>query len=233
MRLSLLALLEGMIREGTANWECSAFIAASCERIIRTIVVPNLIWKVGRVEATVRKVALAACYGLLKAGAARPEALYKSAGELVPLVASHLDDSDVSPRLMSCYCLTVIFERLRGAFGEQALLEIYPKLLKRLDDSNDDVRIAVCATLVMFLQCAATTACYRGTMIDYTLDQLFIHLDDPDDNIQENIEIVIIQASKIDKDLVEKKAERNRTTHRTPMMCDRILAEVRGFEILE
>ena len=33
--------------------------------------------------------------------------------------------------------------------------ELYPKLLKRLDDSSDGVRIVVCGTLESFLQCAA------------------------------------------------------------------------------
>jgi hypothetical protein len=49
---------------------------------------------------------------------------------------------------------------LRGAFGEQAVHELYPKLLKRLDDSSDQVRLAACATIEMFLQCAPPKA-YR------------------------------------------------------------------------
>lgn len=82
----------------------------------------------GRVEATVRKVALALCYGLLKAGAVQSETLFSTAAELVPLIVSHLDDSEVTPRQMACLCVTVLFERLRGAFSEQSIHEIYPKL---------------------------------------------------------------------------------------------------------
>jgi hypothetical protein len=115
---------------GTANWECSQHIAAASGTIIKRVIVPNLVWRVGRVEATVRKVALALCYGILKAGAVKPDTLFSTAAELVPLVVSHLDDSEVTPRQMACLCVTVLFERLRGVFSEQSIHEIYPKLGK-------------------------------------------------------------------------------------------------------
>lgn len=75
-----------------------------------------------------RKVALALCYGILKAGAVPTETLFSTAAELVPLIVSHLDDSEVTPRQMACLCVTVLFERLRGVFSEQSIHEIYPKL---------------------------------------------------------------------------------------------------------
>ena len=75
-----------------------------------------------------RKVALALCYGILKAGAVLPETLFSTASQLVPLVVSHLDDTEVTPRQMACLCATVLFERLRGVFSEQSIHEIYPKL---------------------------------------------------------------------------------------------------------
>ncbi len=52
-------------------------------------------------EATVRKVALALAYGILKAGAVKEQTLFATAGELVPLIVSHLDDSEVC----LCCCL--------------------------------------------------------------------------------------------------------------------------------
>lgn len=107
---------------------------------------------------------------------------------MVPAVVSHLDDHyDVSLRQISCYCLTILFERLRGAFGEAAISDLYPKLLKRLDDSSDVIRIAISYTLEMFMACGANHKCYSSTMVDYTLDQCFIHLDDINPVIQVRI----------------------------------------------
>lgn len=232
IRLSFMALLEGMIRDASSNWECSAFISQASQLLIKEIVVPNLIWRVGRVEATIRKVALAVCYGILKAGAVQTETLFNIAMEIVPLLVGHLDDSEVTPRLMACLGLAVIFERLRGVFSDQAIREMYPKIIARLDDSSDDVRVAICTTLDKFLLCGVSKNCYTGTLIDYILDQLFIHLDDPNPNIQQAVFNTIVTASNVDKGLVIKKAESNRLSHRSPVLCDKVIIEVQGFEIL-
>ena len=73
---------------------------------------------------------------------------------------------------------------------------------------------------------------FKGTMIDYTLDQLFIHLDDGDVGIQEAVFKVVLVASEVDKALVEKKVELNRSNHRNPVMCDRVEAALQGYEIV-
>jgi hypothetical protein len=75
--------------------------------------------------------------------------------------------------------------------------------------------------------------CFSGTTLDYTLDQLFIHLDDTLKNMQIAVYNVIIIASKLDKLLVIQKATGNRLSQRTTEMCDKILYEIQGFEILE
>jgi hypothetical protein len=46
VRLSLLALLEGMIRSGSMDWECSPYMAEAADSIIRLGLIPNLVWKV-------------------------------------------------------------------------------------------------------------------------------------------------------------------------------------------
>ena len=64
---------------------------------------------------------------------------------------------------------------------------MYPELLKRLDDSSDEIRIAVARTFLAYFDCfrggydvglyrAHLEAIYRG---------LLLHLDDPDKSIQE------------------------------------------------
>jgi len=225
VRLSLLALLESIVRVGASNWQCGRFVGEACGDILAKAVIPNLVWRVGRVEATIRKVALAVCHGLLRAGAAQGEAVFKAAPQLVPLLASNLDDHEAGPRAMSCMCLTVCFERLKGAFGDDAVRELYPKLLKRLDDSSDQVRTLVCDALEHFLVCAPAQ-CYKGTVIDYTLDQLFIHLDDGDQSVQEAVLKVVLKAAEIDKQLVQKKADLNRHNHRDPTRCDEVLRKL-------
>ena len=225
-RLSMLALLETMLRAGSSDWECSAHISACCDMLVEKVFIPNLVWRAGRVESVARKVTLTATHGLLKAGAVGPQSLYKHAPHVVPLLASEMEDSDASSRHLSCLCLSIVFERLRGGFGEQAILDLYPRLLKRLDDSDDIIRMAVCDTFKPFMLCAPKEV-YRGTMITYTLDQLFIHLDDPDPKIQKCIFDVLLHiAEHVDTPLVLKKANANVQTHRSPVMCEAVIRAV-------
>eukprot|EP00595_Chromulina_sp_UTEXLB2642_P000461 CAMPEP_0196762678 /NCGR_PEP_ID=MMETSP1095-20130614/2528_1 /TAXON_ID=96789 ORGANISM="Chromulina nebulosa, Strain UTEXLB2642" /NCGR_SAMPLE_ID=MMETSP1095 /ASSEMBLY_ACC=CAM_ASM_000446 /LENGTH=64 /DNA_ID=CAMNT_0042114197 /DNA_START=1709 /DNA_END=1900 /DNA_ORIENTATION=+ len=44
IRLSLLALIEGMIRAGSLDWECGQYMSYAAEPIIKNIIIPNLIW---------------------------------------------------------------------------------------------------------------------------------------------------------------------------------------------
>ena len=70
---------------------------------------------------------------------------------------------------------------------------MFPDLLKRLDESSDDVRIACCQTFEAYLSCfhdyqpglyrAHYEAIYRG---------LLIHLDDPERSIQEAVLGVLV-----------------------------------------
>lgn len=229
IRLQMLALLEELIRGGSQNWECGTYITAASKDIIEGIFLPNLVWRSGKVESTIRKVALAGCYGMLKAGATPTETLFAVAPSLVPLLTSALDDtySDGSQsRFMACIGLSVMFERLRGSFGDQSVREIYPQLLKRLDDSDDTVRIAICGTLGAFFL-AAKPAEFAGTPIDYSLDQLFIHLDDSNTDMQEAVAKVLIEsASTVDRALVLRKAEQSKLSHRSPHLCDKVIAAV-------
>ena len=75
---------------------------------------------------------------------------------------------------------------------------------------------------------AASPGAYSGTALDYTLDQLFIHLDDPDPAIQAVVYDVVRVGAALNKDLVWKKAHENLATHRTTTMCDRLIKELRG-----
>ena len=200
--------------------------------ILEHVIIPNLVWRVGKVEATIRKVALAICYGIFKAGAVTKETLFNSAKLLVPLIVSHLDDTELSPRLMSCYCLQILFTRLQNCFSDQAVHEIYPKLLKRLDDSNDEVRLAICKTLQAFFQ-SSPKEHFKGTLIDYSLDQLFIHLDDPDIVIQNEIYTTILSTKElVTKDAMLNKIDKNIITHRTPTQCEKLKVIIQGYEIL-
>ena len=77
-------------------------------------------------------------------------------------------------------------------------------------------------------------AYYQGTLIDYTLDQLFIHLDDPSPLIQQEIFTTIVSLKDVVSsiDMILKKVDINMQTHRSPVYCERLRNEIQWYEIL-
>lgn len=105
---------------------------------------------------------------------------------------------------------------------EEPVHQLYSDLLKRLDDSSDIVRKAACKTFIAFFQ-ASPPEYFAGTIIDYILNNLFIHLDDPDENIQSAIFQVLQHATRINAALVMEKAKENQSRHRSPHYCNQLI----------
>lgn len=109
--------------------------------------------------------------------------------DLLTQIITAMDDTNKSTRLIACRVMTRLFELSGPSLDLDRLHNIYPELLKRLDDSNDEIRITVAKTWLGYLDSfggrydaglykAHVEAIYRG---------LLVHLDDPDPRIQEAI----------------------------------------------
>ncbi|CAM9572924.1 unnamed protein product, partial [Choristocarpus tenellus] len=105
---------------------------------------------------------------------------------MLPVLKTNLEDYDPSTRHMTCLSLKMLFSMLPGALGEEPVRQIYPELLKRLDDSNDLVRRSVCTTMEAFFK-ATPPQNIRGTILEYSCEQLLVHLDDEDEAMQDAV----------------------------------------------
>merc|ERR1712023_60831 len=130
-----------------------------------------------------------------------------------PILKTNLDDYDASTRQLVCLSLRMIFKALPNALGEDALRELYPALLKRLDDSSDDVRRAVCETMCAFFHTSQPHN-FRGTILECSVEQLLVHLDDHDATIQQAVASVLRVAITLDAATVMKKLREVRGSHR-------------------
>ncbi|KAE9037934.1 hypothetical protein PR003_g6197 [Phytophthora rubi] len=219
VRLAFLALLETML--GT-NAISQAFKPFSVP-LLQKAIIPNIVWRGGRVASTIRKVGVACAYTLLRQGIADQPCLFETAPQMLPVLKSSMDDSDAKTRQLVCLAFQYLFVALPGCLGEEPVHQLYAEILKRLDDSNDTVRKAACQTFATFLK-AAPKEHFQGTIIDYTLDCLFVHLDDSEPDIQEAVFEVLKETKTIDAPRLAKKAEENRTRHQSPRYCDQLLA---------
>lgn len=141
------------------------------------------------------------------------------------MLKTNLGDYDASSRQLVVLSLGILFSALPGALGFEPVHQLYPELLKCLDDSSDDVRFAACGTLKVFLL-AAPKEHFKGTLMDYMCDQLLIHLDDPDEVIQKAVLEILIVAGSLEKDIVEKKTQAARRSHRDARWCDLLLSKI-------
>jgi len=106
--------------------------------------------------------------------------------DLLTQLLSTLEDDVPDTRLLSCRVLRQLFNRAGRDIHQDRLHNIYPSLLKRLDDSSDDVRLAASSTFAEYMRCFRDNydvILYRAH-IDAIYHGLLVHLDDHDVNIQ-------------------------------------------------
>lgn len=223
VRLPMMVLLERVI--GAESVTCSA-LAPHAVTLINKTLIPSALWHAGAAHAVIRKVAMACIHTALNTGKLSVEALYKTAPDLMPVLKSNLEDGDASTRQLVCLILQHTFLKLPGAFGEDFVRVLYPELLKRLDDASDDVRRASCRAMAAFYK-AAPQECIRGVVLEYSTDQLLIHLDDEDPIVQEAVLSVLVVLGTIDPKTVSAKVTEVKSAHRTPLYCEKLL-EITG-----
>ncbi|CAM9495550.1 unnamed protein product, partial [Scytosiphon promiscuus] len=209
LRLSMLALLECVVKQDKVTEES---MRPHAQLVLREMVLPNAVWRAGLVAATV---AIAVLYTSLRGNKIGVEAVYATAEQLLPVLKTNLEDHESTTRQMTCLSLEMMFRLMPGALGEEPVRLIYPELLKRLDDSNDAVRLSVCGTIAAFFRATAPQN-IRGSVLKYSSEQLLVHLDDNDESMQRAVFSVMEVAIAIDPESVKKLASDARASHRAP-----------------
>ena len=109
--------------------------------------------------------------------------------ELLTQLRSTLEDDSKDTRLISCRVLLHLFSTVGRDLDQDRLHNLYPDLLKRLDDSSDDIRIAMAQTFSAYIECFRDNydvILYRAH-IEAIYNGLLVHLDDPDRPIQQAV----------------------------------------------
>eukprot|EP00397_Hematodinium_sp_SG-2012_P003752 GEMP01003760.1.p1 GENE.GEMP01003760.1~~GEMP01003760.1.p1 ORF type:complete len:903 (+),score=216.32 GEMP01003760.1:357-3065(+) len=158
--------------------------------LVMDVLIPNAIWRPGQSNNKIRKGALVCIHAALEAQLLEPSDLVdRVLPNLFPLIKSAMDDAwSPDNRLIASMVLLRSLANLVGAkhpVSDQYLREIYPELLKRLDDSNDEIRKKVCETFSVFFRCLPER--WSDSLYEYILHALFIHLDDPNPALQSSV----------------------------------------------
>ena len=109
--------------------------------------------------------------------------------KFITQMLSLMDDDNKGTRLVACRVMTRTFDLCGSLIDQDRLHNMYLELLKRLDDSNDEIRVTVSKTFLAYLDCFADrydVNLYRAHL-EAMYKGLLVHLDDPEPKIQESI----------------------------------------------
>lgn len=219
-RIDVLGLVHFLVTEGDA-----AVIEAIKEHsaaLLEGILIPNCIWKPGQSNNKIRKGGMVCIHALLKQHLVSPAALNAAFSDLLPILKSCLDDSwSPDNRMIACLVLSCLLGDLQAEISSEQLREVYPEMLKRLDDSNDKIRTVVCEALSVFFKCLPPK--WSRSLYEYILRTLFVHLDDPNPEIQQGIYRVLEAAVHQDYAAFAAEARTAVAKSAHPRMCEELL----------
>ncbi|XP_014839107.1 PREDICTED: dynein assembly factor 5, axonemal [Poecilia mexicana] len=228
MRMSVFTMLAKLLLDAKNTLDSQGHFRDESEKFLRDVLLPNLVWHAGRTAAAVRTSALSCLLALLHGGAVTPGQLLSLEEKLSPLVLSALDEDSQMSRLLACRSLSATLQLVGTSLHHEALNKIYPELLKRLDDSSQEVRSAALRAVALWL--SSLTGGYDPELcaphLQLLFQQLLLHLDDPDSSVQDQVLEVLKNGSSVHPSLLQREAEAVRDKHRSPLHCDLLLQHI-------
>ena len=223
VRLHALKLLDRLLEDG-ARRGCFEGVAS---RLLADVILPPCTWEVGKTAASIRFHAIVVLGTFFRTGMmARDElvsVLENAAMQLLPTVHSSLDEDYYrDTRLASCHAMVSILTTAGAALTDEHKRAVYPELLKRLDDSNDDVRVEACRALEA-LATHCLTAAYDDANTSYLVKGTLVHADDSNPDVQSAAARVVAAVGRTKPDVVRDCVMEVRGSHRDAHLLDGVL----------
>jgi hypothetical protein len=228
-RIKALSLLHTLMCALDAQGKFSEFTIAT---LIESAVLPNLVWYTGRTANSTRKAALAVLHGVLHSaltpstGLSMEQTGIQPILKLLPVLGTSLDEYDTSSREISLSCLTTLLNCLPPTSLQlNSVLELYPAIVKRLDDSLDDIRLEACATFSAFARVTPPNA-LTETILEYCIEHFLVHLDDANVNVQSAVFQALLTIGSVGplaKVMLSRKVSEISFSHRDPALAIRLL----------
>uniref|UniRef100_A0A671MPT5 Dynein assembly factor 5, axonemal-like n=1 Tax=Sinocyclocheilus anshuiensis TaxID=1608454 RepID=A0A671MPT5_9TELE len=186
MRLHIFTMLSKLLLDSSNTLDSQGRFAEYMELVLQDLLLPNLVWRLGRSAAAVRTAALSCLLAVLH-GAAFPVLSVKET--LSTQLISALEEDSKLARLLACRSLHSLLKLTTQRLNTDSLNKIYPELLKRVDDSSEDVRVEALKSLSSWFSSLGknydTQSCRPH--LEFLFQQLLLYMDDPDTKIQDSV----------------------------------------------
>ncbi|XP_038066344.1 dynein assembly factor 5, axonemal-like isoform X2 [Patiria miniata] len=229
LRLKFFSLLSRLVMKAGESPEAKARFGDFSLVVVREMVIPNCVWHGGRTASAIRTTGISCLWALLQSGLLTAEQVSSVMDDLQTQLTSLLEDDSRSTRLITCRVFRKILALCGATFDPDRLHTMYMELLKRMDDSSDEIRVAVAKTFQTFFQCFP--ADYDRVLYRAHLETLYrgllVHMDDPDPNIQQAVLDILKQAAPLHPKLLQEEVETVRHKHRSFLLCDELLQHIK------
>ncbi|XP_065919012.1 dynein axonemal assembly factor 5-like isoform X2 [Dysidea avara] len=229
MKLNFFTLLiEVILNAAKTMNEVGQQFSSFTTLVVSDIIIPNCVWRAGRTAGAIRTAAVTCLQALLQGSFLLENHIGKLLPDLQPRLISCLDDDIQSTRLVSCKVLRQLFALKSSNFNVDRLHSVCSDLLKRLDDSSDEIRLAMTKTLQAYF--SSFPVDYNQMLYKAHTDMLYksllVHMDDPSPIIQGSVLEVLKEASRLNPSQLTDHVNSVRTKHRTTSYCDELLAYI-------
>ncbi|XP_068729927.1 dynein axonemal assembly factor 5-like [Montipora capricornis] len=227
LRLKMFSLLSRLLMSASQSVESQNAFSSYSVHIVQKLIIPNCVWQAGRTAAAVGSAAISCLWALLQSNLLSNRNAGQVMKDLLTQLASSLDDHNQTTRLVSCKALQKLLISCKSSFNADMLHQIYPELLKRMDDSSDEIRIVVTNTFLAYFR--AFPSDYNSDLYKLHLEAMFkgllVQLDDPTASIQEAVLNVLKEAALVQPTLMKEQVESVRHKHRVARYCEELLKE--------
>ena len=205
IRMDMMVLLDSVVDNPILQDQIKTYV----DFMIPEIFIPATSWRSARPNYKVRKAAMVCMIKLFKNNLIGVDSAKNFFNDILHILKSSLeDDWDPELRFLSINLLKNLLIKCIDVLTSEQLVEVYPNLIKRLDDSQDSNRIQTCDVFCLFFQIARNKK-ISESIYDYIINTSFIHLDDANENVRIAVYKFLTEASKIYTDVFVKIADKN------------------------
>ncbi|KAK7175263.1 hypothetical protein R3I93_002230 [Phoxinus phoxinus] len=231
MRLHIFTMLSKLLLDASNTLDSQGGFGEYMEMVLQDLLLPNLVWRSGRSAAAVRTAALSCLLAVLHGAAFPAERIVSVEETLSTQLISALEEDSKLARLLACRSLHALLKLTTQQLSTDSLNKIYPELLKRVDDSSEDVRLEALKSLSTWFSSLGknydTHSCRPH--LEFLFQQLLLYMDDPDTKVQDSVLEVLKVASAVDGGLLQRQTEAVREKQRSPENCDKLLQHIHSL----
>jgi hypothetical protein len=219
MRIDMMVLMDYLIDEQIIAQQLKNYI----EFILPEILLPATAWKSQRPYYKIRKSAMVCIIKLFRNNIIDTETSMTFLKDIFQVLKSTLeDDYDPELRYLSIQLTKYLLMFTKDRIGREEVLDFYPNLLKRLDDSQDANRISISEVFKLFFQINERVQVADSTY-EYIVNTCFIHLDDSNENVRNAVFEFLREASKTNQSTFIKICNKNLMTFTHPDLCRKLI----------